>query len=283
MLVDCRSMAREVEEAVAESVRERTAAGRTPALREIVATANEGVRSYVRTKAKKAAALGVDYAAIELGAEAGTEEVRERVEALNRAPEVHGIMLGLPMFPHLDADGLADSIAGAKDIDGLGARNTAYLATGREALAILPATAVAAVHILERLGPVAGKRVAVLGRGRTVGRPVAAMLTNRDATVTLCHSRSRDLPALLGEHEIVVSAVGKPHFLAAEWLREGQVVVDCGISFADGRTVGDVDSAAADARGAVVTPVPGGVGTVTNAILFANLLRAMDLQQADRP
>jgi methylenetetrahydrofolate dehydrogenase (NADP+)/methenyltetrahydrofolate cyclohydrolase len=279
MLIDCRAIAVEIDAATGAEAAARTAAGHPPAAREILATDDEAVRSYVRTKARKAAALGIDYRPLEFGRDAATADLLDAIAGMNAAPSVHGIMLGLPLYAHLDAAALADAIAADKDIDGLGADNTARLATGREERAIAPATAVAAVRILETVASLAGRKVAVLGRGRTVGRPVAAMLVNRDSTVTICHSRSRDLAGLVAEAEIVVSAIGRPHFVDAGWLRAGQVVVDCGISFVGGRTVGDVDSAAADAAGAIVTPVPGGVGAVTNAMIFANLMRAMRLQR----
>ena len=168
-----------------------------------------------------------------------------------------------------------------KDVDGLGAFNTFYLGTNREDAGLVPATARAAIHILEGLGAISGRRALVIGRGPTVGRPAAQMLINRDATVTIAHSRTKNLDSLFRSSEVVVSATGRPGLVDSEWINEGQVIIDCGISFADGKTVGDVSSAAADARNAIVTPVPGGVGGVTNAMIFSNLLKAMRLQRID--
>jgi methylenetetrahydrofolate dehydrogenase (NADP+)/methenyltetrahydrofolate cyclohydrolase len=280
MLIDCRAIARDLDIATSSAIRASAARGIVPAVREIVATDNEAVHSYVRTKQKKADTLGVDYQAVAFERSATTGQILDAIGALNLEADIHGIMLGMPLFEHLDQDALANAIAANKDIDGLGAANTAYLATNRERLALAPATAIAAVHILETVTSLAGRRVVVLGRGPTVGRPVAAMLVNRDATVTICHSRSRDLDRLVAESEIVVSAIGRGHFVRPEWLRPSQIVVDCGISFIDGKTVGDVDAAAVTDPSVAITPVPGGVGVVTNAMLFANLLRAIGLQQA---
>jgi methylenetetrahydrofolate dehydrogenase (NADP+)/methenyltetrahydrofolate cyclohydrolase len=279
MLIDCRAIARELDIATSSAIRDWAARGVMPAVREIVATDDEAVHSYVRTKQKKAEALGVDYRAIGFDRSATTGQLLDAIGALNLEADVHGIMLGMPLFEHLDQDALANAIAGNKDIDGLGAASTACLATNREQLALAPATAIAAVHILETVTSLGGRRVAVLGRGPTVGRPVAAMLVNRDATVTICHSRSRDLDRLIAESEILVSAIGRGHFVRPEWLRPSQIVVDCGISFIDGKTVGDVDAAAVTEPSVAITPVPGGVGVVTNAMLFANLLRAIGLQR----
>lgn len=278
MLIDCRAIAGELDVATSSAIQDWKARGISPAVREIVATDNEAVHSYVRTKEKKGRSLGVEYAAIVFDRASSNERILGAIDELNGSAGVHGIMLGLPLFKHLDPELLANAIAGNKDIDGLGAANTAYLASNREHLALAPATAIAAVHILETLTGLSGRRVAVLGRGRTVGRPVAAMLVNRDATVTICHSKSRDLDRLIAENEIVVSAIGRGLFVQTDWLRPSQIVIDCGISFIDGRTVGDVDSAAASERSVAVTPVPGGVGVVTNAMLFANLMRALALQ-----
>jgi methylenetetrahydrofolate dehydrogenase (NADP+)/methenyltetrahydrofolate cyclohydrolase len=283
MLIDCRAIARDLDIATSSAIRDWAARGVVPAVREIVATDNEAVHSYVRTKQKKADALGVDYRPIGFERSATTGQILDAIGALNLEAEVQGIMLGLPLFEHLDQDALANAIAGNKDIDGLGAANTAFLATNREQLALAPATAIAAVHILEKVTSLGGRRVAVLGRGPTVGRPVAAMLVNRDATVTICHSRSRDVDRLVAASEIVVSAIGRGHFVRPEWLRPSQIVVDCGISFIDGRIVGDVDAAAVTDPSVAITPVPGGVGVVTNAMLFANLMRAIQLQQARAP
>jgi methylenetetrahydrofolate dehydrogenase (NADP+)/methenyltetrahydrofolate cyclohydrolase len=281
MLIDCRAIARELDIATSSAIQDWAARGVVPAVREIVATDNEAVHSYVRTKQKKADALGVDYRTIGFDRSVSNGQILDAIGALNLAADVHGIMLGMPLFKHLDEEALANAIASNKDIDGLGSDNTAYLATNQEHLALAPATAIAAVHILERMTSLGGRRIAVLGRGRTVGRPVAAMLVNRDATVTICHSRSLGIDRLVAESEIVVSAIGRGHFVQPEWLRPSQIVVDCGISFIEGRTVGDVDAAAVAEPSVAITPVPGGVGVVTNAMLFANLLRAVHLQQAE--
>lgn len=281
MLIDCRAIARRLESEIAAEVGLLKDRGLPPLLCEIIATDNDGVHSYARTKAKKATALGIEYRRLDFDRSTETATIADRIAELNSSADVHGIMIGLPVYKHLDGESLANLIASTKDIDGLGAVNTFYLVTNQEHRAIAPATAVAAIHIIQELTGLQGRRVAVLGRGRTVGRPVAEMLVNRDSTVTICHSRSKNIAEIVAGSEVIVSAVGRQHFVAADWLREGQLVVDCGISFVDGKTTGDVESEAASSRGAIVSPVPGGVGVVTNIMIFANLLRAIRLQNGD--
>jgi len=282
MIVDCRKLASELDETTKYGVSVLKQAGTAPKIVEIIATGNQGVVSYSATKAKKAASLGIDYVPRIYEKAVTGEDVLKDIRELNADPSIHGIVVGLPLFVHLDEASVTNEVHQHKDIDGLGAFNTYFLAKNREDAGLLPATARAAVHILERLGAISGKRVLVVGRGPTVGRPVAQMLINRDATVSVAHSRTTELERMVRESELVVSATGRHGLIHAEWISSGQVVVDCGISFSNGKTIGDVDSAAIDARGGIVTSVPGGVGVVTNAMLFSNLLKAMRLQQVAR-
>ena len=278
MYVDCKSIAAEIDQATRERVGSLANRGIKLRVIEIVATENQGVISYSNTKKRKAAGLGIDYEARVYAKDIDTASLVADVGRLNADPSVHGIIIGLPLFDHIDEEAITNAIDYRKDVDGLSAFNTFYLAVNREDAGLVPATARAAIHILERLGALSGKRVLVIGRGPTVGRPAAQMLINRNATVTIAHSKTKDIAGLFRTSEIVVSATGRPGLVMPDWIAEGQIIVDCGIAFADGKTVGDIDSAAADARKAIVTPVPGGVGVVTNAVLFSNLLKAIRLQ-----
>jgi methylenetetrahydrofolate dehydrogenase (NADP+)/methenyltetrahydrofolate cyclohydrolase len=282
MIVDCRKLASEVDETTKYGVSVFAEGGTQPKVVEIIATGNQGVVSYSTTIMKKAASLGIEYAPRIYEKAVTVEEILRDVRELNDDRTVHGIVVGLPLFVHLDEEGVTNEVHPQKDIDGLGAFNTYFLSKNREDAGLVPATARAAVHILESLGAISGKRIVVVGRGPTVGRPVAQMLINRDATVSVAHSRTKNLEQMIRGSEIVVSATGRRGLVDPGWIEAGQIVVDCGISFVDGKTVGDVDSAAVDARGGVVTSVPGGVGVVTNAMLFSNLLKAMRLQQVIR-
>lgn len=282
MIVDCRKLASEVDETTKYGVSILAQGGTRPKVVEIIATGNQGVVSYSKTKMKKADSLGIDYSTRIYEKAVTGDEILADIRALNADRTIHGIVVGLPLFVHLDEEAITNEVQYQKDIDGLGAFNTYYLSKNREDAGLVPATARAAVHIIESLGSIAGKRIAVVGRGPTVGRPVAQMLINRDATVSVAHSRTKDLEHMVRGSEIVVSATGRRGLIPADWISSGQIVVDCGISFLDGKTVGDVDSAAIDVCGGIVTAVPGGVGVVTNAMLFSNLLKAMRLQQVIR-
>jgi methylenetetrahydrofolate dehydrogenase (NADP+) / methenyltetrahydrofolate cyclohydrolase len=282
MIIDCRKLASEVDEATRSGVSRLGQEGARPQVVEIIATDDQSVGSYSATKARKAASLGIGYTPRVYEKAVTAEEILKDIREMNADESIHGMIVGLPLFAHLDEESITNEVRHQKDIDGLGAFNTYFVANNREDAGLAPATALAAVHILGSLGAISGKRVVVVGRGPTVGRPVAQMLINRDATVSIAHSRTRDLERMVRGSEIVVSATGRRGLIDPNWISHGQVVVDCGISFVDGKTVGDVDSAAIDAHGGIVTPVPGGVGVMTNAMLFSNLLKALRLQQVSR-
>jgi methylenetetrahydrofolate dehydrogenase (NADP+)/methenyltetrahydrofolate cyclohydrolase len=165
-----------------------------------------------------------------------------------------------------------------KDVDGLTPLNLGLVASGRESEAIPAATPQACIELAETQGSLVGKKVGVVGRGRTVGRPLASMLINRHATVTVCHTRTRDLREALAHCDVVMVAAGKPGLIRAEHLSTGQIVIDAGINVVTDGLVGDVDAESVRPIAAALTPVPGGVGTLTTAIVFRNLMRAMRLQ-----
>jgi len=279
MLIDCITISNSLDAETQEAAETLRNAGVHPRICQVIATANKGVLSYSSTMRKKAQKLGIEHDEFFFEKTDSTSSIMSRVAALNSRPDVHGIIVGVPTFAHVDPEQIINLIDSSKDIDGLGYRNTYFLQTNQEHLGIAPATATAAIHILEKLTGIAGKRIAILGRGRTVGRPVATMLTNRDATVTICHSRTPNIDQIISESDIVVSAVGRPHaFDRGSIRRPNQIIIDCGISIVDGKTVGDFESIAVSEHGVQITPVPGGVGAVTNSIIFANLLKAIRLQ-----
>ncbi len=204
-----------------------------------------------------------------------TRAIRE----LNDDPSVAGIIVQQPLPPSVRLRSVIDAIDPAKDIDGIHPLNAGLLRLGYEGF--LPATAHAAIEILHRYEiPIAGREVVVIGRSNVVGMPVAFMLVRGDATVTVCHSRTRDLAAHVGRADIVVVAAGRPGLVTGAMLRPGAVVVDVGINVVGGAIVGDVDQASARLVAGAITPVPGGVGPVTNAVLLTHLVRAA-VRQAD--
>jgi methylenetetrahydrofolate dehydrogenase (NADP+)/methenyltetrahydrofolate cyclohydrolase len=200
-------------------------------------------------------------------------ELLAEVARLNGDDAVDGILVQLPLPRQIDPRKVIDAIDPAKDVDGFHPINVGLLHLGRAML--VPCTPSGVIRLIESTGvPIEGKRAVVIGRSDIVGKPAAALLLNRNATVTVCHSRTRDLAAVAREAEILVAAIGKPRFVTADMVRPGAVVIDVGISRVDGKLVGDVDFAAAREVAAWITPVPGGVGPMTIAVLMKNTLLA---------
>lgn len=201
------------------------------------------------------------------------ERVTTAIRALNDDPLVAGIIVQMPLPPEVRLRAVIDTIDPAKDIDGIHPLNAGLLRLGFEGF--LPATAHAAIEILHRYDiPIEGREAVVVGRSNVVGMPVAFMLVREHATVTVCHSRTRDLAAEVGRAEILVVAAGRPGLIHGSMLRRGVVIVDVGINVVGDAIVGDVDTASARAVASAITPVPGGVGPVTNALLLTHLVRA---------
>jgi len=268
-----------VQHAVAAFQRER---GYAPGLATVLVGDNPASASYVRGKRKACAEVGVISFPVELPATTTQAELLSLVRSLNERPDVHGILVQLPLPPHLDSDPIIDAIDPAKDVDGLHPINQARLVQGREGMR--PCTPLGVMHFIDRTGvELKGARAVVAGRSNLVGKPVAFMLLERHATLTICHSRTRDLADEIGRADVLVAAIGRPEMIRGEWIRPGSVVIDVGINrVADGRLVGDVEYAAAAARAAFITPVPGGVGPMTVAMLLQNTLTAAQRQAEHR-
>jgi methylenetetrahydrofolate dehydrogenase (NADP+) / methenyltetrahydrofolate cyclohydrolase len=276
--VDFKSQAERIDGRTSSAIAALAATGVRPRLVDIIASDDAGVASYARTKQRKATKLGVDYQLLAIDASQSTEEVIARVHQLNVQPTTHGIMLSTPTYAHLDTNAIIAQISARKDIDGLGPLNVGLLAANEESHAMIPATALATLHVLERLGSLRGKDAVVIGRGKTVGRPVAALLTHRSATVTLCHSQTAHLELHTRRAQILVVAIGRPAFITPAMVSPGQWVIDCGTNMVDGTTCGDVDPVVA-ATVEYLSPVPGGVGALTNAFIFSNLVKSATLLQ----
>ena len=216
---------------------------------------------------------------VEVSGRASNARLRAVIEGLNDDPLINGVIVQMPLPRHLDLWTVLDSLDPAKDIDGIHPLNAGLLALGYDGF--LPATARAAVEILVRSGiELKGKRAVVVGRSNVVGKPAALLLLREHATVTIAHSRTHDLRAVLKTADVVVAAIGRPRLITGAMLKRGAVVVDVGINVVDGVLVGDVDFAPARDVVSAITPVPGGVGPVTNAILLTQLLQAADRQAA---
>jgi len=272
--------------AVAETLRsriaERTAAlarqAIVPGLAVVLVGEDPASQVYVGSKTRQAEAAGIRHFDHRLPASTSTAQLLALVQELNSRREVHGILVQLPLPPAVDSAAVLAAIDPAKDVDGFHAVNAGRLALGQEAT--VPCTPLGCLILIRHVLPqMAGKRALVIGRSNIVGKPMAQLLLQNDCTVTIAHSRTRDLPALCAEAEILVAAIGRPKAVAGDWIRPGAIVIDVGINRVDDgsgktRLVGDVDYAGALARAGAITPVPGGVGPMTIACLLLNTLNA---------
>jgi methylenetetrahydrofolate dehydrogenase (NADP+) / methenyltetrahydrofolate cyclohydrolase len=229
---------------------------------------------YVRMKREDSAEVGIESFHHEPGGDVSAEELAALIRELNADERVHGILLQLPLPEHLDQDEFISLIDPAKDVDGLTSTNAGLLMQGREE-AMVPCTPAGVMELLNEAGAeLEGARAVVVGRSILVGKPLAQLLLGANATVTHCHSRTRDLAAACREGEVLIAAVGSPGLVTADMVREGATVIDVGTNRTDDGLVGDVDFEAARERAGAITPVPGGVGPMTRAMLLVNTLRA---------
>lgn len=252
-----------------------------PSLVSVLASDDEASQVYVHSKQTRAKRLGLDFRVVDLGAAATQEQLEQTLRNLSADETVNGVMLEMPLAKGLDADAALRHIAPRKDVEGLSPNNLALIAAGREDEALLPPTPRSVRFLLrEALGDdLHGLQIAVVGPGRTVGRPLIFMLNNKGATVTVCNRYTRDLASVLAGQDAVVTAVGREGLLRPEYVQPHHVVVDAGINVQeDGQVVGD---ALSDLPVKAQTPVPGGVGPLTSALMYQNLVRAVKLQRGE--
>ena len=276
-------IAAEIREGVAADVASfKRTEGRPPGLRVVIVGRDAPSMVYLERILRGCAKVGIDSGFVELEGEATEATVAATIHALNDDPTVDGIIVQMPLPKGIRLRAVVDAISPAKDIDGIHPLNAGLLRLGYEGF--LPATAHAAVEILRRSGiPMAGRDAVVIGRSPVVGMPAAFLLVREDATVTVCHSKTRDLEAHVRRADIVVVAAGRPGLVTGAMLKPGAVVVDVGINVVDGLLVGDVDFASAVEVASAITPVPGGVGPLTNALLLSHLVRAAQRQADEQP
>jgi methylenetetrahydrofolate dehydrogenase (NADP+)/methenyltetrahydrofolate cyclohydrolase len=230
---------------------------------------------YVRNKARKAKELGLVGAELVFDAAMRESDLLAEVDSLNNDDNIDGILVQLPLPQQIDPKKVIDAIDPAKDVDGFHPINVGLLHLGRPIL--VPCTPAGVLRLIASTGTdVAGKRAVVIGRSDIVGKPVAALLLRENATVTICHSRTRDLPDVVREADIVVVAIGKPRFVSAEMVKPGAIVIDVGINRLDGKLAGDVDFDRVREVASWITPVPGGVGPMTIAMLMKNTVIAAE-------
>ena len=287
-IIDGKAFAEGLRARVAEAVPAFVAkAGRAPGLAVVLVGEDPASRVYVRMKGKATVAAGMASFEYVLDEDTSQDELLALVEQLNRDPRVDGILVQLPLPKQIDEKAVIGAIDPAKDVDGFHVINAGRLAVGEEAL--VPCTPLGCVMLLkDRLGDLAGLEAVVVGRSNIVGKPMAQLLIRESCTVTVAHSRTRDLPAVVRRGDIVVAAVGRPELIKGDWLKPGATVIDVGVSRIDAgegktRLVGDVDFASAREVAGAITPVPGGVGPMTIAVLLRNTLVAAHAREGLPP
>jgi methylenetetrahydrofolate dehydrogenase (NADP+)/methenyltetrahydrofolate cyclohydrolase len=269
--------------AVAASMRETAAAraadfaskfGRTPGLAVVIVGEDPASRVYVNSKKKACAQCGIYSEEHALPASTSEEQLLALVRSLNDDANIDGILVQLPIPDHINEDKIIEAISPAKDVDGFHPINVGNLVVGKPALR--PCTPAGIMELIKRTGiELKGKHAVVVGRSNIVGKPVALMLLAEHATVTICHSRTVDLPSVCREADVLVAAVGRPEMIKGDWVKPGAVVIDVGVNrLADKKLVGDVAFEEASAVASAITPVPGGVGPMTIAMLMNNCVDA---------
>ncbi len=278
-ILDGKAFAERLRGRIATAVAGLTAAhGLTPGLAVVLVGENPASQVYVRNKGRQTEEAGMASIEHRLPADTHADTLLALVARLNADPAVHGILVQLPLPPHIDADLVINAIDPAKDVDGFHISNVGLLATGQKSL--VPCTPLGCLLLLrDHLGDLAGANAVVVGRSTIVGKPMAQLLLRDNATVTIAHSRSRDLPAICRGADILIAAVGRPDMVPGDWIRPGATVIDVGINRVPGeggktRLTGDVHFPSAMEVAGAITPVPGGVGPMTIACLLANTLTA---------
>lgn len=277
MIIDGKAMASEIEAEVRSKVQKLASKGVIPGLAAVLVGANPASQMYVRLKHSACARVGIRSENVQLPEDIGEEQLLAKIEELNRRTDIHGIMLELPLPKHLDPRKAMMSIAPEKDVDGFHPENMGALLLGAEKL--VPCTPKGIIYALESLGvKLEGAEVVIVGHSNVVGKPLAAMMLNRNATVQVCHVYTKDLAEHTRRGDILVVAAGVPGLIKADMVKPGAYVFDVGINRVGDKTVGDVDFDAVKDVASAITPVPGGVGPLTVSMLLGQVVQATEAQ-----
>ena len=281
-IIDGKAFSAKVREKVAaHAAKLKDVHGITPGLAVVLVGEDPASQVYVRSKGEKTVEAGMNSYEHKLEADTSEKDLLALIDQLNNDPDVHGILVQLPLPKHLDEDLVINSISPEKDVDGFHISNVGLLGTGQKSM--VPCTPLGCLMMLrEHHGSLSGMNAVVIGRSNIVGKPMAQLLLGDSCTVTIAHSRTKDLPEVVRRADIVVAAVGRPEMVPGDWIKEGATVIDVGINRIDApekgegktRLVGDVEFASASERAGAITPVPGGVGPMTIACLLANTVTA---------
>jgi methylenetetrahydrofolate dehydrogenase (NADP+)/methenyltetrahydrofolate cyclohydrolase len=273
-IIDGKKISAEIKGRIKDEVKILTTEGRRPGLAAVLVGDNPASVIYVRNKRKACEEAGIYSEEHKLPATTNQEDLLNLIFRLNNDPKIHGILVQLPLPKHLDTDQVVYAVSPKKDVDGLHPSNIGHLTMGSPVF--VPCTPAGVMAMLDyHKIPIEGQRAVIIGRSNLVGRPVSLLLMHRNATITVCHSRTRDIGAVCREGDILIAAIGKPRFVTAEMVKEGAAVVDVGINrLPDGKLVGDVDYEPVSKKAGWITPVPGGVGPMTIAMLLQNTLES---------
>ena len=270
-----KEMSESLRKEIAERVARLKEKGITPGLAVILVGNDPASEIYVRNKGNGCAETGMYSRTLQMPAETTQEELEAAIEALNSDPAIHGILVQLPLPGHLDEQAALKKILPEKDVDGFHLINAGHMLTGTEG--VVACTPRGALYMIKSTGmELSGKEAVVIGRSNIVGKPMAMLLLRENCTVTICHSRTKDLAAHTRRADILVAAVGKAGFVTADMVKPGAVVIDVGINRVDGKVMGDVDFEAVKEVAGWITPVPGGVGKMTITMLLANTVEAAE-------
>ncbi len=279
-IIDGKAIAKQLREETAKQVATFTEqTGVTPHLVVVLVGEDAASQVYVRNKEKACLTAGMKSTIHRLSAETSQTELLELIDQLNRDQQTHGILVQLPLPGQIEEQAVLDAISPLKDVDAFHPENVGLLAQGRARF--LPCTPAGCLQLIQHVCPeTSGKHAVILGRSEIVGKPMGLLLIQRgvDATVTTCHSRTKNLAAITSQADILIAAIGKANFVTAEMVKPGAIVIDVGINRVDGKLVGDVDFQAVSEIASAITPVPGGVGPMTIANLLKNALTAARIQ-----
>ena len=281
IILDGKKLSETIKNEIGEEVKKLTESSQLPpGLAVIIVGNNPASKVYVSSKEKACAATGIYSLEVPLEENITQEKLLDEINKLNNNERIHGILLQLPLPKHLDEHAALEAISPAKDVDGFHPVSVGKLYIGLDTF--IPCTPKGIIEIIKRYNiNVSGKNAVVIGRSNIVGKPIAALLMKENATVTIAHSKTQNLPELVRNADIVVAAIGKPNYIKGEWIKDGAVVIDVGINSVDDpsspkgyRLVGDVEFEEAEKKASYITPVPGGVGPMTIAMLLSNTLKS---------
>lgn len=278
-LIDGKSTSQRIKQSLATQVEKFVSeTGIRPGLATILVGDNSASQVYIKNKIKSTEQCGMRSVHHQLDANTSEESLLRLIDKMNHDPFVHGILVQLPLPPHINSDTVLRAIDPQKDVDGFHPYNVGLLVTGQAVLQ--PCTPLGVMVLLKEYGiSVSGQNVVIIGRSNIVGKPQALMMLQENATVTIAHSKTKNLPDIVRQADIVVAAVGRARMIPGDWIKAGAVVIDVGINrLEDGTLCGDVDFTSAEAKASYITPVPGGVGPMTIAMLMQNTLEAAKLQ-----